>query len=147
MLVTSSGWTTARSSDAEGRGLGHEPEPVGGDAREPDRSPGHLHQQRGDPVRGGVEPGPLREHAAEREEQRRAEGQDDFHAGGVCQAPAVTGYPVRKQAAARSPPNAWQPARTRLAPRVRIQVDVVDAPRPGAVSGDEAEGDDRAVQR
>ncbi len=67
-------------AEAERRRLAEEAERVGGDPREPDRPAGHPQEQPGAGAAGGrFEPGALLQDGAEREEERRGEGEDDGH--------------------------------------------------------------------
>ena len=67
-------------AEAERRRLGDEAERVGGDPDQPDRPLRHLHEQAGArPLDRSFEAGALLKDGAEREEERRGEGESDVH--------------------------------------------------------------------
>ena len=116
MLVTSSGWTTARRPTPSAAAWATNPSASEAMPASHTGRRAIVQQQRPAAVGRGVEPGPLREHAAEREQQRRAEGQGDLHAGGVCQARAATGEPVRNRLPRAHPRGARQPVAHAISP-------------------------------
>ena len=71
-------------ADPQRRRLGDEAERVGGDPGQPDRPPRHPQQQaRAGALGGRFEPGPLLQDGAEREQQRRDEGENYVHLVGL----------------------------------------------------------------